>query len=65
MKKNAKRLFNLIIGLSLIIVGGYLMWDFFIKFVKFGIGFILLIVGLQFLGTRSRMSYRVVKWKNL
>lgn len=61
MKKNAKRLFNLIIGLSLIIVGGYLMWDFFIKFVKFGIGFILLIVGLQFLGTRSRMSYRVVK----
>jgi len=61
MKKDARRFINLIIGIGLIILGGYLMWDFFIKFVKFGIGLILLLIGLGLITTRSRMSYRVVK----
>lgn len=50
--KMHKNIFNVLIGIVLIVVGLYLSVDFILKFAAAAVGLILIIVGMSFLTRR-------------
>ncbi len=48
----SRRILSIAFGIILIVGGLFLMFDFLLKFLKFVVGLILVVVGIQFLWRR-------------